>query len=389
MAKNQDSQKSSSSVIELSSVLESDEVLFEEASSLPATVRPANAFDGQKLATSQISTERLFSVMENYVLYYAAGDGHTARAKRYDLQHFIEFLAGSPEQIKNVLVSDWTLQATKDFVDERLSLGESPATVSRRLATIKHFGRSLAERIPGYINPAREAKGPTIQATKPHGLSAEEITLLRTAAEEELKSNQYSFQVTRNCFLLELLLSTGLRADEVRLLTMGQLSEDGAWLKNVKTKGKKFRNVYLDTDLREKFANYLQARHDELLLKVPLVLELKEKDRARLPVLISTYRIDISKPASFGLSPKSVWRIISDFGKKAQALSSSNVSSLHPHKLRHTFAHGLLDSSKDVRLVAQALGHSDVRTTMRYTERTEDEIAKAIEEKIGKEPTSS
>ena len=29
----------------------------------------------------------------------------------------------------------------------------------------------------------------------------------------------------------------------------------------------------------------------------------------------------------------------------------------------------------------QALGHSDVRVTMRYTERTDEEVAKAIEEK--------
>ena len=79
---------------------------------------------------------------------------------------------------------------------------------------------------------------------------------------------------------------------------------------------------------------------------------------------------------------KSIWRIISDFGKRARLLADDSFDGLHPHKLRHTFAHGLLDTSRDVRLVAQALGHSDVRTTMRYTERTDDEIAKAIEKKV-------
>jgi integrase/recombinase XerC len=52
---------------------------------------------------------------------------------------------------------------------------------------------------------------------------------------------------------------------------------------------------------------------------------------------------------------------------------------LHPHLLRHTYATELLEGSKDIRLVAQALGHSDVRVTMRYTERGNEEVASALE----------
>jgi site-specific recombinase XerD len=52
---------------------------------------------------------------------------------------------------------------------------------------------------------------------------------------------------------------------------------------------------------------------------------------------------------------------------------------LHPHLLRHTYAVDLLEDSKDIRLVAQALGHADVRITMRYTERSNEEVAAARE----------
>jgi integrase len=44
----------------------------------------------------------------------------------------------------------------------------------------------------------------------------------------------------------------------------------------------------------------------------------------------------------------------------------------------------LLTASNDVRLVAQALGHSDVRVTMKYTERTDEDVALAIELKNGR-----
>lgn len=332
-----------------------------------------------QLESLEISAQTLLTIVENYVHYYASGSGHTARAKRYDLQYFLEFLASRSTTIENLRVSEWTLQTTRDFIDYRLSLGESPATVSRRLATLKHFGRTLAERVPGFVNPAREAKSPTVQLAQPQGLSAQEVQLLREAARLEENEKLDDYSALRNRFLLELLLATGLRADEVRLLTIGQISEDHSWLRNVKTKGKRFRNVYLDTSIRAHLAQYLIARDAELDRKVPGFSDLPPQERMKYPVLLSLYQVTPGDPASFGMSPKTIWNVIDRLGKKAVALHGGAISALHPHKLRHTFAHGLLNTSNDIRLVAQALGHSDVRTTMRYTERSDQEVAKAIE----------
>ena len=353
-----------------------------ENSATPLATNLAEDARNQWSGNKRLGSELLKNIIDNYIRYYASGDGHTARAKRYDLHYFLAFIAENGRTINEVLVSDWTLQITKDFVDSRLSQGESPATVSRRLATIKHFGRTLAERIPGYINPAREARGPSLQQTKPHSLSHDEIKILRQIALEEQKREDNSFKSIRNRFLLELLLATGLRADEVRVLTMNQLSEDLCWLRNVKTKGRKFRNVYLDTKIRNIFVDYIDARRAHIEKHLPLIVSLPLAEQKKYPVIISTHFADFTKPSSLGLAPKTIWRIIAAFATKARKIATNPISNLHPHKLRHTFAHGLLDSTKDVRLVAQALGHSDVRTTMRYTERTEEEIAKAIEKKV-------
>ncbi len=332
-----------------------------------------------------IHSRLLIEVIESYIRYYAAGDGHTARAKRYDLQYFLEFHAASfrGKNVAAVLVSDWTLQSTKDYIDDRLSRGEAASTVSRRLATIKHFGRTLAERVPGFVNPAREVKSPSIATSRPQGLTEEEISLLRAAAEQSLRDSNGSFASKRNYVLLNTLLATGLRADEVRLLFRSQLDANYEWFKNVKTKGRKFRNVYISSELRPLLESYIQECDEELAKKFPAYTSLSGTMRGSmqkgLPVFLSFYRADIEKPKSLSVNPKTIWRIINGFGKMACALSPQPMPNLHPHKLRHTFAHGLLDSSKDVRLVAQALGHSDVRTTMRYTERTEEQLAAAIE----------
>ena len=362
------------------------EVIDDEASAREIAL-PHQRFDSSS-AAQVLSGESLKQVIENYLRYYASGGTHTARAKRYDLQHFLIFLSQGRKRLESVRVSEWTLQATKDFVDHRLGLGEAPATVGRRLATVKHLGRTLAERVSGYINPAREVKTPVVQQTRPNSLSAEEIHLLRQAAESYVEKKRGSFSAKRNQFLLEILLGTGLRADEVRVLTLAQISDDREWLKNVKTKGRKYRNVYLDSTLRPLLDDYLSCREQTLFSRFPLLQDLPQTELRKFPVFVSLYEADVAHPSSFGLSPKSIWRIISALGRRAQSLSRERMTNLHPHKLRHTFAHGLLNISRDVRLVAQALGHSDVRTTMRYTERTDEEIAKAIEAKVAAHPHS-
>ncbi|MCB0359705.1 MAG: tyrosine-type recombinase/integrase [Bdellovibrionales bacterium] len=348
----------------------------------PALVELERASDHASSLPAQsivLEGQALKSVIGSYFRYYAAGDTHTARAKRYDLGYFLEFLAGSPERIDLVRVSDWTVERTQAFVDDRLQRGEAPATVSRRLATIKHFGRTLAERVRDFINPAREVRGPVLPTTRPHGLDDDEVRVLRWAADPANYTDNPSFNAYRNQFLVELLLGTGLRADEVRVLTVGQISADQRWLKNVKTKGRKYRNVYLSGTVRACMESYLERRLAALREKTPKALDLSSDILSSMPVLISFYRASPARPSSFGLSPKTIWRVIAETGKRARQNQVDLLGNLHPHRLRHTFAHGLLDSSKDIRLVAQALGHSDVRTTMRYTERSEEEIARAIE----------
>ena len=90
------------------------------------------------------------------------------------------------------------------------------------------------------------------------------------------------------------------------------------------------------------------------------------------PVFISSYNCTPGQADSFMMGAKSIWRAINEMSAEIH---------LHPHLLRHSYALELLDSSRDVRLVAQALGHSDVRITMRYTERRDEEVAAAIEQR--------
>jgi integrase len=166
---------------------------------------------------------------------------------------------------------------------------------------------------------------------------------------------------------MALLLDTGLRADEVRTLKRSQLDDKLEWIREVKTKGRRFRDVYISSGMREQLREYLTTRTEQLKRVFPTLTPVTD---AKLPVFVSLHGAKPNDPNSFHMGPKSVWRAIRSYSVETK---------LHPHLLRHTFAVDLLDNSKDIRLVAQALGHSDVRITMRYTERGKEEVAEALE----------
>lgn len=308
--------------------------------------------------------------IQSYLDYYAAGDSHTAKAKRLDVDHFLSFLQkyrgyGSADKLT---IEDWDKSSVEHFLESRLVLhGEAPATVARRLATLKHMGRILSDQIENFQNPTKEVRPPKQRTLKPHVLPPLEIETVKSRAEVRISEKNGAFTRVRNRMLFLLLLDTGLRADEVRLLTRGQLTDDLEWLQNVRTKSRRYRNVYITSAVRTDLEQYLSRRETELkrfFPKLPL-----SSDKA-LPLFISSYGADASKPLSFRMGAKSVWRAINEL---------SNETHLHPHILRHSYALELLENSHDIRLVAQALGHSDVKITMRYTEQTDTALVHALE----------
>jgi len=75
------------------------------------------------------------------------------------------------------------------------------------------------------------------------------------------------------------------------------------------------------------------------------------------------------------ISPRSVQARLEFWGKK-QGLNTG----LHPHRLRHSFASHLLESSGDIRSVQELLGHANLTTTQIYTQLDYQHLAQVYDQ---------
>ncbi len=219
---------------------------------------------------------------------------------------------------------------------------QAPATINRRLVTLRIFCRWAVQEglIPS--DPTSGIKAVQQVPKTPRWLDRKEQYALRRAAEKDGD--------VRNLAIILLLLNTGLRVSEVAGLKVDDLTlseRKGEVL--VRGKGTKVRTVPLNADVRRALRDYLaqrpKARHDALFVNQ------KGEPLGRLGI---EYQV-----ATLG--------------------RSAGLERVTPHMLRHTFAKNLVDQSVSLDQVATLMGHRSLTTTARYTQPSQQDLARAVE----------
>jgi len=154
----------------------------------------------------------------------------------------------------------------------------------------------------------------------------------------------------RDILIFEFLYNTGIRVSEFCSIELDdiEVSERKGTLVIRKGKGTKYRAVPLNSDARSALSAYLDT----------MSLLSGEK-------LLQGQRGPLGRGA--------VYRVIKKYADLA------GLSDVSPHTLRHQFCRNLLDSGVDIVTVANLAGHSDINTTVIYTQPTEEEKAQALE----------
>ena len=157
----------------------------------------------------------------------------------------------------------------------------------------------------------------------------------------------------RDFAILQLFVQCGLRLSEVADIERSdiEITRRKGILRIVSGKGETPREIHLNKTARSSLLAYLEVR--------PNVADTKK-------LFIS----QLNRP----LSRRSIYHLTKKY------LTAAGMGDLSCHDLRHLFATNLYNRHKDILLVKEALGHQTLESTLRYSHKTSEEVAKALEE---------
>jgi integrase/recombinase XerC len=230
---------------------------------------------------------------------------------------------------------------------------DQPATIGKKLSSIRAFFRFLAKR--GVIdgNPARAIRGPKKKRGLPRALDVddafrlveapttiERVTRRKLGVRERARASAFEL---RDRALFEVLYGAGLRVSEAAALELADLDRDryGTLLVHVRRgKGGKSRTVPLGAKAEEALDAWIAAR--AALAREPQALFISKTGHRLTPRSMQR--------------ETAAWRVRAGIAERAT-----------PHAFRHSFATHLLDGGVDLRSIQELLGHASLSSTQVYT----------------------
>jgi site-specific recombinase XerD len=160
-------------------------------------------------------------------------------------------------------------------------------------------------------------------------------TVKKAFSDIEIDAMRGACRTKKERALIELLLSTGIRVSELTHLKVQDINRTSLSVHIKHGKGDKERITYTTNVAMRYLDEYLQSRKEE---GAELFYNGKHK-----PLGVCGVRYILNMIAN-----------------------RANVTHVHPHRFRRTFASGLANRGMDVQMIQKLMGHADINVTMKY-----------------------
>ena len=324
---------------------------------------------------------------------------NTRSAYLADLRTFAAALG--PQSLLDVRADDvrtWLHEHTRDPSRGGSTVGWSPRTAARKLASLKAFYRWCRET-PRDDDPTRPkvAFSPVAQLRTPQFIRPDPVRLAREAlrtlfdwweariaacealgtheAQRERDLHVVDVAIFRLCYHLGLRVSSA-QAIQLRDVDMADAHR---WIVTVYVKGNKPRRKIVAGVVRRDVQRWLDVR---------LTLTPRAPVRRRKPNATSPLGRPLGDPDAYlflhpwtgrVLSRKRAWERLF-LAARAAGLAPAIIRQLSPHKLRHAIAYHALADGHSITDVQGLLDHEDVRTTTVYVEASEAQRFETMEQ---------
>ena len=239
-------------------------------------------------------------------------------------------------EAQNKKIFDLTKEDMKEFINHLSEQGKSNSTISRSTASIKSLYRYLLSKNLVETNIAESIESPKVDRKEPLILTTSEIeTLLEQPDLSELKGQ-------RDKAMLEVLYSTGIRVTELISLKIDDVNLTNGYIR-VKKKNSE-RHIPLGNLSLKCLKDYINKVR-------PLLIRTEEEKT----LFINTNGQKMTR--------QGYWKILKQY--KEQAKIDKDIT---PHTIRHSFAVHMLQNGAEIKTVQELLGHTDIASTMMYTQ---------------------
>ena len=271
-------------------------------------------------------------LIEQFLTYIATEkqlSPNTLQSYTRDLQRLLSFC--QEHSLDNW--QDLHAKHIRQFVAQIHRQGLSGSSIQRMLSTVRSFYRFLSRIQVVEQNPAEAVQAPKAPRKLPATLDVDQIVQLLEIPVTDVIS-------ARDAAIMELIYSSGLRISELVSLDIHSLDLSDRSLR-VTGKGRKTRMLPIGGKALQAIERWLDTRHEFA-------------DYAENALFVSQRGTRITV--------RSVQQRMDYWGKRMGVQGK-----VHPHRLRHSFASHMLESSGDLRAVQELLGHEDISTTQIYT----------------------